>query len=58
VFIVLYTFLKNDVISSVRKHYCALELEVELGLVLAEIRFRSNMFLSKYSRSVYCRLCL
>jgi len=29
----LYTWSKNDVISSVRKHYCALglELDVELG---------------------------
>jgi len=31
----LYTFSKNDVISSVRKRYCALGL----GLELAEITF-------------------
>jgi len=30
----LYTWSKNDVISSVRKHYCALGLGLELGLVL------------------------
>jgi len=28
----LYTFSNNDVISSVRKHYCALGLGLELGL--------------------------
>jgi len=39
----LYTFSKNDVISSIRKHYCAWGL--------AEIRFRSNVFSSKCSRS-------
>jgi len=37
--------LKNDVISSVRKHYCALWL----GLV--KIRFRSNVFSNKCRRS-------
>jgi len=40
-----YTCLKNDVISSGQKHYCA------LGLGLVEMRFRSNIFSSKYSRS-------
>jgi len=34
----LFTRSKNDVISSVRKHYCA------LGLGLAEIRFRLIRF--------------
>jgi len=42
---------KNDVISLVRKHYRALGLGLELGLGLAEIRFRSNVFSSKCSRS-------
>jgi len=37
--------LKYDVISSVRKHYCASGLG--LGLELTEIRFRSNVFPSK-----------
>jgi len=37
---VSYTCSKNDVISSVRKHYCALGL----GLGLAELCFRSNIF--------------
>jgi len=39
--------LEKYVISSVRKHYFALGLQ--LGLGLAEIRFRSNVFLSKCS---------
>jgi len=51
----LYTFSKNDVISLVRKRYCALGLRLQLGLGLglglAEIRFRSNVFSSKCSRS-------
>jgi len=46
---------KNDVISSVRKHYCALGIGLEfvlgLRLGLAEIRFWSNVFSSKCSRS-------
>jgi len=33
----LYIFSKNDVISSVRKRYCALGLGLQLGF--AEIRF-------------------
>jgi len=40
----MYTFSKIDVISSVRKHNCALGLGSGLGLGLAEIRFRSNVF--------------
>jgi len=40
---------KNDVISSGRKLYCALELELSLWLGLVEIRFRSNIFSSKCS---------
>jgi len=48
----LYTFSKNDVISSVQKRYCALALGLELRLGLAEIRFQSNVFSSKCSRSV------
>jgi len=45
----MHSFSKNSVISSVRKHYCALDLELwlelelglrlGLGLGLAEIRF-------------------
>jgi len=42
---------KNDVISSVRKHYYALRLGLELGLGLAEMRFRSNVFSCKFSTS-------
>jgi len=45
----LYPCSKNDVISSVRKHYCAFGLG--LGLGIAEIRFRSNVFPSKCNRS-------
>jgi len=43
----LFTFSKNVVISSVRKRYCALGL----GMGVVEIRFRSNVFSSKCSRS-------
>jgi len=60
----MYKFSKNHVFSSVRKHYCALGLELELafvrvrahgldlglGLGLAVIHFRSNVFSSKCSR--------
>jgi len=42
-------YSKNDVISSVRKQYCAIGL-VSLGLV--EIGFRSNVFSSKCSRTM------
>jgi len=49
----LYTFSKNDVISPVRKHYCALDLglglELGLGVGLAKIRFRLNVLSSKCS---------
>jgi len=47
---VYYTFSQNNVISSVRKRYCALRL----GLRLAEICFQSHMFSfsSKCSRSL------
>jgi len=38
----LYTISKNDVISSVRKRNCTSGLE--LGLELAEIRFRLYVF--------------
>jgi len=46
----LDTFSKNDVISSVRKHYCALELW--LGLELAGKRFRINVYSSMCSWTV------
>jgi len=38
--------LENDVISSVRKHYCALGLgwELESGLGLVEIRLVKRIF--------------
>jgi len=49
----MYTFSKNDVISSVRKRNCnlglGLRLELGIGLGLAEIRFR-NVFSSKCGR--------
>jgi len=41
-YLYLYSCSKNDVISLVRKHYCALEL----GFI-TEMRFRSNIFSSK-----------
>jgi len=54
-------FLQNDVVLSVQKYNCDLGLEfalwlwlglhLGLGLGLAEIRFRSNVFSSKCSRS-------
>jgi len=54
----LYTFSKNDVISCQSENItgiCTLELGLELwlglGLEFAEIRFRSNVFSSKCSRS-------
>jgi len=60
----LFTCSKNDAIMSVQKHYCALGLELEsglgwelglfeigLGLELAEVKFRSNVFSSKCSNS-------
>jgi len=40
----LYTLSKNDIISSVRKHYCALVLKIGLWLGLAKERFRSNYY--------------
>jgi len=45
-------FSKIEVISSVRKRYCALGLRLGLGfgLELTEIRFRSYVFSSKCSR--------
>jgi len=51
----LFTFSKNDVISSVQKRYCALGLGLDLwfgltlGLVLGlrENHFLSNVFSSK-----------
>jgi len=56
----LYTILKNDVISLVRKRYWALGiglglrlklgLGLDLGLGLAEIRFQSNVFSIKCGR--------
>jgi len=50
-----YLSSKNDVISSVRKRYCALGsglgLEFGFELGLAKIRFRSNVFSSKCCRS-------
>jgi len=53
-------FSKNDVISSVRKHYCVLGFGFGLGL--AKIRFRSNVFSSKCSRFTklypFMALCL
>jgi len=51
---------KIDVISSVRKRYCALGLGLglELRLGLAEIHFRSNVFSSKYSRYRLVRFTL
>jgi len=50
---------KNDVISSIRKHYCALGLGFVLGigLGLAEIRFRSNMSSSKCRRTQTATCC-
>jgi len=47
--LVMYTCSKNNVISSVRKYYCALGIGLELGLWLEEIRYRSNVFLSKFN---------
>jgi len=49
-----YTFSKNDVISSVQKRYCALGLELKLGLRLAEIHFQASvvepfLFVPRYS---------
>jgi len=61
----LYTFSKNDVISSARKHYYVLirvkvrvtvyrvRLYLGLGLGLAEIRFQLNVFSSKCSNPFY-----
>jgi len=58
----LQTFSKNDVISSVRKRYCALglglDLELEIGLWLAlglaETHFRLNVVIKKeFQHSLY-----
>jgi len=46
------TLSQNDVISSVRKHYCVLALVLWLELGLAEILFQSNLFTNKCSRPV------
>jgi len=43
---------KNDVISLVRKHYCALGLELKLGLELAKISFPSNVLCSSSSSRI------
>jgi len=40
----LYTFSKNDVISSVRKHYCALGLELGSELCRVSKKKKKNGF--------------
>jgi len=52
----LYTISKNDVISSVRKHYCALRLGLEfrLELRLRKYVFGQTCFRASVVESAYC----
>jgi len=52
----VYTCSKNDVISLVRKRYCAVGLELTLGLV--EIRFRFSSKCSRSHSSHACKRCV
>jgi len=53
VYRVFDTISKNDVISSVLKHYCA-GLELELGL---EVRFRAGVSENSFRSNAFSRKC-